>query len=66
MAWVPEGQNRREGVALSAMVRCPGFESGHRPSPPNQGVLGTAYLVVPLPDTVDTTFICGTDTTKGG
>ncbi len=66
LAWVPEPENGREGDALSVMVRCPGFESGERPTPPSSGILGTAYLVVPLPDTVDTTFICGTDTTKGG
>jgi hypothetical protein len=64
---VAEAQDKREGIALSVMVRyCPGFESGERLNPPDPGVLGTAYLVVPLPDTLNTTFICGTDTTKGG
>ena len=66
LAWVPEPENGREGDALNAMRYCPGFESGERLNPPDSGVLGTAYLVVPLPDTVATTYICGTDTTKGG
>jgi hypothetical protein len=60
LQYVPAEDNGAESAGLRWMPYHCAFESGSAPGP-----LGTAYLVVPLPEIVPvTTYICGDPTAR--